>query len=210
MGPFINIHRHPERSVKDMETAYSIVDQSLLAYVAFTHEGTVFNIPMAFVRIENYLYFHSSKQGRFYNVLKSGCNVCAEITIIDGIVLAKSAFNTSMRYRSVAVFNSMEEVSVHSEKLRISEALAEKMVPGRWKDCRHPSPEEISATGFLKLSMDVISVKVNTSGPNEKVGDKDLPYWSGIIKLHTVMDAEPVSSGTELPDYIVNHIKSNQ
>ena len=96
MASFTDVHRYPERSIQDIQIAYSILDQSLLAYVAFFEDGTVFNIPMAFVRIENYLYFHSSKQGRFYNALKSGCNVCAEVTILDGIVLAKSAYNTSM------------------------------------------------------------------------------------------------------------------
>ena len=209
MSSITDIHRHPERSIQDIQIAYSILDQSLLAYVAFFEDGTVFNIPMAFVRIENYLYFHSSKQGRFYNVLKSGCNVCAEVTILDGIVLAKSAYNTSMRYRSVAVFNSMEDVSDDNEKLRISEAIAEKMAPGRWNDCRHPSKEEIRSTGFLKLSLDIISVKVNASGPNEKSSDKDLPYWSGILKFHTVLEADSVVPDVKIPEYIWKRIGSN-
>ncbi len=209
MTSITHINRHPERSVHDMETAYSILDQSLLAHVAFGIDSTVFNIPMAFVRIGDYLYFHSLKEGRFYKALKSGTGVSISVTILDGIVLAKSAFNTSMHYRSVVVFGSMCEVTDNDEKMRISEALAEKMVPGRWNDCRHPSPEEISTTGFLKLSLDVISVKVNTSGPNEKKSDEDLPYWSGIIKLHTVMEANPKDSSPKLPEYIADYIVDN-
>jgi nitroimidazol reductase NimA-like FMN-containing flavoprotein (pyridoxamine 5'-phosphate oxidase superfamily) len=206
MTSITDIHRHPERSVHDIETAYSILDQSLLAYAAFSSEGTVFNIPMVFVRMGNYLYFHSLKEGRFYKALKSGASVSVNVTILDGIVLAKSAFNTSMHYRSVVVFGSMEEVTDNDEKMRISEALAGKMVLGRWNDCRHPSPEEISTAGFLKLSLDMLSVKVNTSGPNEKKSDEDLAYWSGVIKLHTVMEAKSKDPDPELPEYIRDYI----
>ena len=209
MTSITDIHRHPERSVHDMETACSILDQSLLAHVAFSIDSTVFNIPMVFARIGSYLYLHSLRDGRFYKALKSGIPVSVNVTILDGIVLAKSAFNTSMHYRSVVVFGSMCEVTDDDEKMRISEALAEKIVPGRWNDCRHPSPEEINTTGFLSLSLDVISVKVNTSGPNEKKSDEDLPYWSGIIKLHTIIEAIPKDHDIILPECIADYVRRN-
>lgn len=201
-----DIRRHPERSVSDRKIAYSILDQSLLAHVAFSSRDTVFNIPMTFARMDDSIFFHSSRQGRFYKVLKSGTGVCVGITILDGIVLAKSAFNTSMNYRSVIIFGSMRDVTDYDTKTAISEALAEKMIPGRWNDCRHPTRAEINATGFLELTLEKMSVKVHNEGPIEKKNDERIPHWSGIISLETAMSAIPEDSTSELPGYIARHI----
>ncbi len=206
MSIVTDVHRHPERAVYDRDMAYSILDQSLVAHVAFTSDGTIYNIPMAFARIGGSIFFHSSKQGRFYNVLISRISVCVDITILDGIVLAKSAFNTSMNYRSVMVFGSMRDVNEYDRKYSISEALAEKMVQGRWNDCRHPSRAEINATGFLELPLEQISVKVNTNGPSEKKMDEKLPHWSGVLALKTVLTAIPSDESLKLPEYIAKHI----
>lgn len=209
MGADTDVHRHPERAVHDRDVAYSILDQSLIAHVAFTTDGITYNIPMTFARIGNSIFFHSSRHGRFYNVLQSGLSVCVDVTILDGIVLAKSAYNTSMNYRSVMVFGIMRDVTDYDMKYAISKALAEKMVPGRWNDCRHPSEDEIRITGFLELPLDQMSVKVNTHGPSEKKMDEGLPHWSGIIAFKSAMSAIPHDAAAELPDYIAEHIATD-
>ena len=206
MSSFTNVQRHPEWAVGDGDAAYLILDQALMSHVAFADDGVIFNIPMTFARIGDSIFFHSSKQGRFYNVLVSGTSVCADITILDGMVLAKSAFNTSMNYRSVMIFGGMVDVTDYDRKYAISEAIAEKMVPGRWNDCRHPSRAEISATGFLELPLEQMSVKVNIGGPSEKKVDETLPYWSGVVKLKTSMSVVSSDSEAELPNYIVRHV----
>lgn len=129
MSAVTDVHRHPERAVRDRDVAYSILDQALVAHVTFGADRTIFNIPMTFARIGDSIFFHSSRHGRFYNTLQSGVNVCVDVTILDGIVLAKSAFNTSMNYRSVMIFGSMKDVLDYDRKYAVSEALAEKMIP---------------------------------------------------------------------------------
>ena len=205
MSSVTNVQRHSERAVGDSDAAYSILDQALMAHVAFADDCVIFNIPMTFARIGDSIFFHSSKQGRFYNVLISGTSVCADITILDGIVLAKSAFNTSMNYRSVMIFGSMVDVTDYDRKYAISEAIAEKIVPGRWNDCRHPSSTEISATGFLELPLEQISVKVNNGGPSEKKMDVTLPHWSGVIAMKTARSAMPLDASVELPEYLAKY-----
>ncbi len=200
------VGRHPERANYDRETIYSILDEGLVCHVAFYDGGQPFNIPMTYVRIENSLYIHSSNKSRLFSILQSGTSTCVTVTILDGIVLAKSAYSSSMNYRSVMIFGTMQEVKDEREKILITEKLIEKIVPGRWEDCRRPSKEELGATGLLHLKIDEFSAKIRSGQPEENPNDLTAPYWSGVIPISlTTMDPIPSphnSGNSELPEYM--------
>jgi nitroimidazol reductase NimA-like FMN-containing flavoprotein (pyridoxamine 5'-phosphate oxidase superfamily) len=202
------IKRHSERSVSDIESINKIIDEALICHVAFSIDGMPYNIPMLHVRIGHEIYVHTSIKSRFYSILSSGSETCLTVTLLDGIVLAKSAYNSSMNYRSVILFGKMEPVTDISEKRKVAENITEKMAIGRWKDCRQPSEQELSATGMLKLSISRFSAKVRSGPPIDNKDDLDLPYWSGVVPISRVK-MPPVTSPVDqnkidAPGYIMH------
>ena len=159
------VKRSPERASYDLETAFDILDQSLIGHVAFCMEEIPYNIPMIFARKDTSLLIHSSVKSRFHRVLSSGVPVCLTSTLLDGIVLAKSPFHSSMNYRSVMVFGRAMEIQAENEKMEASQLITEKMVRGRWQDCRQPDKSELKVTGFLKIHIDNFSVKSRSGDP---------------------------------------------
>lgn len=206
MSEISTVRTHPERSVRDMQMANRIMDEAVVCHVAFSMDGQPFNLPMTFVRVGESIYLHASVKGRIYSVLKSGVRACITFTILDGIVLAKSVYNTSMNYRSVMAFGTMNSVEDKETKLLVSEKLTEKICEGRWSDCRHPTDNEFKATGFLEMKIQDISVKIRDGPPVDNKDDLKLPHWSGIIPVNQVKGTpEPVpdkNSTGVLPDYL--------
>ncbi len=178
------VRRTPERARYDRETLYGILDEGIVCHASFSDdEGQSYNIPMIYVRNGDILYLHASVKSRIYSELASGRRACVAVTLLDGIVLAKSAFHTSLNYRSAMVFGQMSPVKGREEKLAVSEHLIEKISPDRWNNCRHPSENELKATGFLKLPIDVFSSKVRSGPPEDDPEDDSLEYPSGVIPL---------------------------
>lgn len=205
-GDKTTIKMHPERSHYDKETIYGILDEGFVCHVAFLNDGQPFNIPMTYVRIGDSLYIHASRKSRLYDELRSGARTCVAVTLLDGIVLAKSAFNSSMNYRSVMIFGTMQEVEDKAEKMEIAEKLIEKMAPGRWEDCRKPSEEEFLVTGFLRMKIEEFSAKVRSGPPKDNPIDLKAPYWSGEIPI-LLEKGKPVPSSESkdkigIPDYL--------
>lgn len=179
------ITRLPKRGAYDTETIYSIVDEALFCTLSYTQNGQPFSIPTGHCRIDNNLYIHGSVGAGYIRQMEQGIPVCISITLIDDLVLAKSAFHHSVNYRSVVSFATPEVVNDYDDKMKALEAFTEKLIPGRWKDCRWPNESEMRKTSVLKFSLDEASAKVRAAQANDDEEDFSLPYWAGLVHLKT-------------------------
>ncbi len=200
------VRRRSQRGRYDRATVYSILDEGLICHVAFQVNDQPFAIPTIHVRIDDSLYLHGSTANRMLEALSEGAPACVTVTLIDGLVLARSAFHHSMNYRSVTVFGRASAVEDSSEKLRAFEALVERLMPGRWSDTRQPTPEEMQATTVIHLPIDEASAKVRTGDPVDDEADHALPHWAGVVPL-SLRSACPVPAADlreeiEIPAYL--------
>lgn len=199
------VRRHPERAVYDRETAYSILDEALVCHLGFVADGTPFVMPTMYARSGDLLYVHGSPASRMLRSAAGGAEVCLTVTLLDGLVLARSVFSHSMNYRSVVVMGRAEEVTDPGEKMAASEALVEHVCRGRWADARHPSEKELATTIVLRLRLDEVSTKVRSGGPKDSGPDLAMPVWAGEVPLRTVprspIPHEAVPDGMAVPAY---------
>jgi uncharacterized protein len=177
------IKRLPQRGDYDRPTIYRILDEGLICHVGFVSNGQPFVIPTAFGRVDNRLYIHGSPASRMLRSLKQGIEVCVTVTLLDGLVLARSAFHHSMNYRSVVIFGQATIVDDPDEKLAALKAFTEHIVPDRWDAVRTPTPQEIAATLVLSLPIEEASAKVRSGPPSDDEADYALPVWAGEIPL---------------------------
>ncbi len=200
----LRVRRLPERGRYDRETIDAILDEALFCHVGFIANGQPFVIPTLHARVGEVLYIHGSQASRMLRELRGGTDVCVTATILDGLVLARSAFNHSMNYRSVVVLGVAEEVD-GAEKMEALRAIAEHVMPGRWDDVRQPNQKELRATSVLRLSLDRASAKVRTGPPKDDEEDLDFPVWAGVLPLRLV-PSEPVADAQTgsptIPDYV--------
>lgn len=199
-SPRTKVRRHPERAVYDRESAYAILDEALVCHLGFVVDGTPFVMPTMYARSGDVLYVHGSPASRMLRTASGGTEVCLTVTLLDGLVMARSVFSHSMNYRSVVVVGRAEEVMDPEEKMNASEALVEHVCRGRWSEARHPSPKELASTVVLRLHMDEVSAKVRSGGPKDQEQDLALPVWAGEIPFRTVPE-RPVRHGA-VPDAI--------
>ncbi len=177
------LRRQPERGSRDRAVAYAILDEALICHVGFaTGEGPVV-IPTIHARLGDLLVLHGSPASRMLRNAATGVQVCVAVTLVDGLVLARSVFEHSMNYRSVVVFGSATPIDDHADKLAAMEALTEHVVPGRWSDARRPTEKEARATLFLAVPLAEASVKIRTGPPEDEGGDYDLNVWAGVLPL---------------------------
>ncbi|MFN2465763.1 MAG: pyridoxamine 5'-phosphate oxidase family protein [Candidatus Dormibacteria bacterium] len=190
------VRRHAERGRYDRETIEAILDEGLICHLGFTVDGDAQVIPTMYARRGDRVFVHGAAANRALTALRSGAQACLVVTLLDGLVLARSAFHHSMNYRSVVVMGQAVEVTDPVEKLAAMEALLEQVAPGRWADSRPPSPTEIASTVILALSLDEASAKVREGGPVDDPEDLDSAYWAGVIPL--AMEAGPAVGATDL------------
>jgi hypothetical protein len=206
------IKRLPKRANYECETVYQILDEGLVCHVGFVVDGQPFVIPTAYGRVEDKLYIHGSPASRMLRSLKEGIPVCITVTLIDGLVLARSAFHHSMNYRSVVIFGTASIVSNPEEKLEALHAFTEHVVPGRWEEVRQPSRNELTGTLVLSLPLVEASAKVRTGPPSDDEADYSIPVWAGEIPLRVVADApiddSRLQPGIVLPSYAKNYSRS--
>ncbi len=206
MGDRATLRSHSERGKYDRDTLHDILDESLICHVALVQDGQVFNIPMLFARDGVDILLHASVKSRIYETLSNGSDVCLTATLLDGIVVAKSAFHSSMNYRSAMVFGNAVPVTGHDDKMSAARIITEKMIKGRWEDCRWPKGNELKSTGFLRLKIQDFSCKIREGDPIEDPEDLMLPHWSGVIPIAMKADHPQVSEADkgkiELPMYI--------
>jgi nitroimidazol reductase NimA-like FMN-containing flavoprotein (pyridoxamine 5'-phosphate oxidase superfamily) len=181
------VRRVPQRGAYDRETIDAILDEALISHMGFVHEGEPVVIPTLHARLGDRLFLHGSAASRMLRTLVKGAPVCATATLVDGLVLARSAFHHSVNYRSVVVFGQATPVEP-DERIRALELFTEKLVPGRWADVRPPTRQELKGTSVLSLPLDEASAKVRTGPPIDEDEDYALPVWAGVLPIRTVVD----------------------
>ena len=203
------LHRFRERGHYDRALINSILDEAILCHVGFAADQGALVTPVAFTRIDDALYLHGASGNRTLRAVAAGAEVCVTVTLVDGLVLARSAFHHSVRFRSVMLFGRAVRVDDDGEKLRASLSLLDHLVPGRSADARPPSPTELRATLMVRVPIDEASAKVRGGGPTEEPEDLTLPVWSGVIPLATVAEpavpAEDLVAGTPQPSYVEHY-----
>lgn len=177
------ISRHPERGSWDRELARAILDEGMVAHVALAGDAGPMVLPMTYARIGDRLYLHGAVASRWLSSFERGRAVSVCVTLLDGLVLARSAFSHSMNYRSLVAFGTAVAVSDPNEKLAAFRAFLDHLLPGRWDDTRQPSRKEIAATTVLALDLEEASVKLRTGPPKDSAGDYALSHWAGVIPL---------------------------
>jgi nitroimidazol reductase NimA-like FMN-containing flavoprotein (pyridoxamine 5'-phosphate oxidase superfamily) len=207
------VKRLPKRGHYDRDTVYRILDEGLICHIGFEVEGQPFVIPMAYARDGNRLILHGSIASRLMTRLAGGCEACVTVTLLDGLVLARSQFHHSMNYRSVVAFGRARPLQADEEKLQALERLVEHLVPGRAGDSRKASRQELKATEVLEFPLDDCSAKVRTGPPVDAKADLRLDTWAGVIPLGQVsgtpLAAPDLDAGTKIPDYVSGYARSS-
>lgn len=199
------LKRLPKRGHFDRETVYGILDEGFICHVGFAPEGQPFVIPTGYARVDDMLYIHGSQASRMLRKLSGGLDACVTVTIIDGLVLARSAFHHSMNYRSVLIFGRATMVENREEKMKALVALSEHIIRGRWADVREPTDEEMIMTTVLELPLVEASAKIRTGPPLDDEEDYAMNVWAGVIPLK-LEAGEPIKDprlpeGIEVPEY---------
>ena len=206
------LKRLPKRGVFDRDAIHAIIDEALICHVGFAVDGQPYVIPTIHTRVDDALYFHGSAASRMLRTLRDGVDACVTITLLDGLVLARSAFHHSMNYRSVVVLGRATAVTEDDEKLRVLEALVEHVCRGRSADVRKPNDAELKQTLVLKLPIAEASAKVRTGPPVDDEEDYALPVWAGVLPL-TLTPQAPLAderSSGELPEYVKRYSRPLQ
>lgn len=194
------LKRLPKRGVYDRELVYQILDEGFICHVSFAVDGQPFVIPTGYARKGNQLYIHGSQVSRMLRTLAQGIDVCIAVTLIDGLVLARSAFHHSVNYRSVVIFGRALMVDEREAKLDALLAFSEHVIPGRWNDVRQPTEQELKSTTVLSLPLLEASAKVRTGPPIDDEEDYALNVWAGVLPLKLVA-GEPIAD-PRLPENI--------
>ena len=204
-----NLKRLAKRGHFDRETVYAILDEGFICHVGFVVDGQPFVIPTGYARVDDQLFVHGSQASRMLRTLSNGVDACVTVTLVDGLVLARSAFHHSINYRSVVVFGRATLVDDPVQKNAALVAFSEQVVKGRWNDVREPNEAELKQTSVLCLPLLEVSAKVRTGPPIDDEEDYVLPTWAGVIPLRLLGD-EPISDprlpdGIDAPGYARNY-----
>jgi hypothetical protein len=203
------LRRHRERGDYDRELACAILDEALICHVGFSTGESPFVTPMTYARIGDTLYLHGAAGNRMLRALVEGAPACVCVTLLDGLVLARSAFHHSMNYRSVMLFGVPERVEDLDEKRAAVTALLEHMIPGRSGDARGPTDTELTTTLFLRFAIDEGSAKVRTGPPIDDEEDMDLGFWAGVVPFERLVlaplpDAQ-LPDSVAVPEYLARY-----
>jgi len=185
----------------DRDTVHRILDAGLVAHVAFVQEGAPVVVPMIHARDGETVYLHGARKARVIKLLEQNDSVCINVTLVDGIVLARSAFNSSMNYRSVTVHGTPTFVDTDEEKLHAMKCISEHLMPGRWDELREPLDKEVKMTGVIRVGIDSAAAKVSTGLPDDEDEDYEIPIWAGTLPLTstlgTIIDDERLLPGVK-------------
>ena len=203
------VKRIPKRGNFDRETIYSILDEGFVCHVGFTVNGQPFVIPTGYARSGDTLLIHGSAASRMMRILSGGIDVCVTVTLLDGLVLARSAFHHSVNYRSVVVFGKAKLIEADQEKLEALYAFTQHIVPNRWNEVREPNELELKATTVLALPLEEASAKIRTGDPVDDAEDYEMNVWAGVIPLKVKAekpeDDALLKEGIAAPDYVLNY-----
>jgi len=207
------VKRLPNRGAYDRDTIYAILDEAFICHVGYVMDGQPYVIPTGYARIGDDLYIHGSSASRMLRNLAQGVDVCVTVTLVDGLVLARSAFHHSINYRSVVVLGKATLVEDAAEKDKALEAFTEHIIPGRWPEIRWPNELELKATSVLKLPIEEASAKVRVGDPKDDEEDYEMNIWAGVLPL-SVVPGEPIDdsrlvNGKEPPDHVQKYSRCN-
>jgi nitroimidazol reductase NimA-like FMN-containing flavoprotein (pyridoxamine 5'-phosphate oxidase superfamily) len=203
------IRRMPERGHYDRETVYSIVDEALICHAGFVEAGRPFVIPTIHARMGDTLVLHGAKASRLLKHAQAGNELCITITLLDGLVMARSVFHHSMNYRSAVMFGKGRLIESEDERWKAMRALTEHIMPGRWDDARQPNATELSATTMVAVDIEEASAKIRTGPPGDDEEDYALDVWTGVLPIMAHI-GQPIDDPRRthdiaLPDYITHH-----
>jgi uncharacterized protein len=205
--------REAFRGVYDRESVYQILDEGFLCHVGFAVDGQPFVIPTSYGRKDARLYIHGSAASRMLRQMKEGISLCITVTLLDGLVLARSVFNHSMNYRSVVILGKATLVDDAQEKLEALRLLSEHILPGRWDDSRQPNASELKQTSVLRVPIEEFSAKVRTGPPIDDEEDYSFPTWAGVVPLEIVarppIDDARLLPGEEAPEYAKHYTRGH-
>jgi uncharacterized protein len=201
------LRRLPRRGSHNADTINAILDSGFLAHVGFCVDRQPYVIPTLYGRDGEKLYLHGSAASRLLGTLETGILSCITVTLVDGVVLARSAFHHSMNYRSVVAFGTAHKIDEPAQKTRALRVISEHLIAGRWDDVRSPTEKELKATSVLEFSIEEASAKIRTGPPIDDEEDYGLSVWAGILPL--TLEAKPpvrdsrLTDGIKLPDYLL-------
>ena len=205
------LRRLPKRGSHELKDVYAILDAAFLAHVGFNVNGQPFVIPTLYGRDGDKLYLHGSAASRMLRELGSGAPACVTVALIDGLVLARSAFHHSMNYRSVVAFGTALKIDEAARKTHALRVISENVIAGRWRDVRGPTENELKATTVLDFSIEEASAKVRTGPPLDDEEDYALPVWAGVLQLKLearTLEPDPrLHDGSVVPDYVSRYKK---
>ena len=179
----VRVRRAPDRAAYDRATIDAILDAALVAHIGFVVDGQPYVIPVNHARVGDDVLVHGSPASRAFRLLAAGDPVCLTVTLVDGLVLGRSAFHHSVDYRSVVLLGRGVPVTEPAAKLAALEAFSERLVPGRWTEVRPPNPKELRATMVVRIAIDEASAKARSGPPGDEPGDRALPTWAGAVPL---------------------------
>ncbi|MGE5112121.1 MAG: pyridoxamine 5'-phosphate oxidase family protein [Acidobacteriaceae bacterium] len=194
------LRRLPARGSHELATIYRILDAGFLAHVGFSVDGQPFVIPTLYGREDDSLYLHGSAASRMLRTLATGAPACVTVTLVDGLVLARSAFHHSINYRSVVAFGTCRSITGEPEKMHALNTISEHLIRGRWDEVRIPNEKELKATSVLQFTMEEASAKIRTGAPVDEEEDYSLPVWAGVVPL-TITAGVPIAD-SRLPEAI--------
>lgn len=181
-----------EKARYDKETVHKVLDAGLVAHVAFVEDGKPVVVPMIYGREGETIFLHGARKARVIRMLEENASICINITLVDGIVLARSAFNSSMNYRSATIFGTPRLLDTDEDKLHAMKVISEHLMPGRWDELREPLDKEVKMTGVIAVSIDDASAKISSGMPVDEPEDYDIPIWAGVLpltsQLHSLKD----------------------
>jgi uncharacterized protein len=208
------IRRLPKRGLYEREVIYEILDEALICHVGFVDNKLPYVIPTNFARVGNTVVLHGAKASRLLKHIEAGHPVCVEVTLVDGLVLARSVFHHSINYRSVVLYGRGELVEDEQEKLAALEAITEHIIPGRWHEARQPNRKELKATSVVCIQIDEASAKVRSGPPADDEADYALPIWAGALPLQEVplspVQDELMTQDVAVPEYVTKYSRKQK
>ena len=208
------LKRLPKRGSHERETINQILDEGFICHVGFAIDGQPFVIPTGYARVDDKLLIHGSQASRMLRALKTGIDVCVTVTLIDGLVLARSAFHHSMNYRSAVIFGRATLIEDREAKLAALFALSEHIIPGRWKEAREANEAELLQTTVLSLPIEEASAKIRTGPPLDDEEDYAMDVWAGVLPTRLRTEdpiADPrLPADIEIPDYVTGYARKGR
>ena len=204
------VKRISNNSDYSKETVHAIIDEALFCHLGIIHDGKPVVIPTIHARMGDHIVFHGSNASRLLKISNNN-EICVTITLLDGLVMARSLFNSSMNYRSAVIFGKGEIIKDHDERMAAFKSITDHIAPGRWDDARQPNNSELKQTSVVRMPIDEASAKISVGPPDDEDEDYALDYWAGVIPINQTFgepESDPIlQEGITIPDYLKNYCR---